>query len=37
LEISIFMNTKSPNKIRSADLKSALNSKFNNVLHYIWL
>jgi hypothetical protein len=31
------LKTKSPNKKRSADLKSAFNSEFNYVLHYIWL
>jgi hypothetical protein len=29
--------TKSPNKKRSADLKSALNFEFNYVPHCIWL
>jgi hypothetical protein len=28
--------TKSPNKKRIADLKSALNFKFNFAPHYIW-
>ena len=31
------LKPKSPNKKRSADSKSALNSEFNYVLHYIWL
>ena len=31
------LKTKSPNKKRSADLKSALNFEFYYVLHYIWL
>jgi len=31
------LKTISPNKKRSADLKSALNSEFNYVPHYIWL
>ena len=31
------LKTKSPNKKRSADLKSALNFEFNYVPHYIWL
>ncbi len=31
------LKTKSPNKKRSADLKSALNFEFNYVHHYIWV
>jgi hypothetical protein len=31
-----FFKTKSPNKKRSADLKSALNFEFNYVPHNIW-
>jgi hypothetical protein len=31
------LKTKIPNKKRSADLKSALNFKFNYVPHHIWL
>ena len=30
------LKTKGPNKKRSADLKSALNSELNYVPHYIW-
>jgi hypothetical protein len=33
----LLLKTKSPNKKRSADLKSALNFEFNYVPHYIWL
>ncbi len=35
-EYRFLFKTKSPNKKRSVDLKSALNSTFNYVLHYIW-
>jgi CDP-diacylglycerol pyrophosphatase len=35
-ENRFLLTTKSPNKIRSADLKSALNFEFNYVSHYIW-
>ncbi len=31
------LKTKNPNKKRSADSKSALNSEFNDVPHYIWV
>ncbi len=34
--MSILLKTKSPNKKRSADLKSALNFEFNYVPRYIY-
>jgi hypothetical protein len=36
-KIRFLLKTKSPNKKRSANLKSALNFEFNYVPHYIWL